>query len=146
MEIRIGEAAPVQQADAQGKQARRTAEDFGFTLRRLGDEGLAERVGELINEIRTQGEKIARHTDIRDMRVYRALIGDFINEIVANSYTLTRKNVIDRRGHHRPYNLVWLVNKDLDELARELLKEEKDNLAILDKIGEIQGLLLDMLV
>ena len=33
---------------------------------------------------------------------------------------------------------------NLDELAKELMKEEKDHLAILSKIGEIRGLLLDI--
>ncbi|MCI8752722.1 MAG: YaaR family protein, partial [Lachnospiraceae bacterium] len=32
----------------------------------------------------------------------------------------------------------------LDELAAELLKDEKDNIAILSKIDEIRGLLLDI--
>ena len=30
------------------------------------------------------------------------------------------------------------------QLAQELMKDEKDNLAILNKIGEIRGLLLDI--
>jgi uncharacterized protein YaaR (DUF327 family) len=32
----------------------------------------------------------------------------------------------------------------LDELASELLKEEKDNLAILGKIDDIRGMLMDI--
>ena len=32
----------------------------------------------------------------------------------------------------------------LDELAKELVKEEQDNIAILAKIGEIEGLNLDI--
>jgi hypothetical protein len=36
------------------------------------------------------------------------------------------------------------VDKNLDELAEELMKEEQDNLTILNKIGEIEGLLLDI--
>ena len=35
-------------------------------------------------------------------------------------------------------------NDLLDLLAQELMKDEKDNLAILNKIGEIRGLLLDI--
>ena len=31
------------------------------------------------------------------------------------------------------------------ELAQELVKDEKDHITILSKIGEIQGLLLDIL-
>ncbi|MBQ9700854.1 MAG: DUF327 family protein, partial [Lachnospiraceae bacterium] len=38
-----------------------------------------------------------------------------------------------------------LIDENLDELAGELLKDEKDNIAILSKIGEIEGLLLDIL-
>ena len=41
--------------------------------------------------------------------------------------------------------LTVVVDKNLDELAGELVKEEKDNLSILGKIGEIQELLLDVL-
>ena len=37
------------------------------------------------------------------------------------------------------------MDENLDELAKELMKDEKDNLMILGKIGEIRGLLLDIL-
>ena len=39
---------------------------------------------------------------------------------------------------------IRLVDENLDQLAQELMKDEKDNLAILNKIGEIRGLLLDI--
>ena len=51
---------------------------------------------------------------------------------------------MDRRGRHRVYGLVKLVDKNLDDLAGELVKEEKDHLAILGKVDEIRGLLLDI--
>ena len=51
---------------------------------------------------------------------------------------------MDRRGRHRVYGIVRLVDKNLDELAQELVKDEKDNLAVLNKVGEIRGLLLDI--
>ena len=35
--------------------------------------------------------------------------------------------------------------RDMDELAQELVKDEKDHIAILSKIGEIRGLILDIL-
>jgi len=44
------------------------------------------------------------------------------------------------------YGIVRLINKDLDELAQELLKSKKDHLKILEKTDEIRGLLLDILV
>lgn len=41
--------------------------------------------------------------------------------------------------------MIKRVNAALDELAQELMKDEKDHLLILDKIDEIRGLLLDIL-
>ena len=81
---------------------------------------------------------------IRDMKKYRGLVKDFMNEVVNRSHKFSRENFLDRRGRHRVYGLVKLVDKNLDDLAGELVKEEKDHLAILGKVDEIRGLLLDI--
>ena len=36
------------------------------------------------------------------------------------------------------------MDKNLDELASELVKDEKDHLAIIGKVDDIRGLLLDI--
>ena len=82
--------------------------------------------------------------DIRDMKKYRELVKDFLNEVVNRSHKFSRENFLDRRGRHRVYGIVKLVNKNLDDLAGELVKDEKDHLAILSRVGEIRGLLLDV--
>ena len=51
---------------------------------------------------------------------------------------------MDRKGRHRVYGIVRLIDENLDELAQELIKDEQDSIAILNKIGEIRGLLLDI--
>ena len=78
------------------------------------------------------------------MKKYRGLIKEFMNEIINRSHEFSRENFLDRRGRHRVYGIVRLIDEKLDELAQELVKDEKDNLAILAKIGEIRGLLLDI--
>lgn len=120
--------------------------EFSFTLNKVGDEHLMERLNSLIEDITVQGKKLADHMDIKDMKNYRGLITDFINEVVTNSHKFSRENFLDRRGRHRVYGIVKLVNKDLDDLAQELLKKEKDHIAILDKTDEIRGLLLDIII
>ena len=78
------------------------------------------------------------------MQRYRLLIKDFLNEVVSRSHAFSRENFLDRKGRHRVYGIVRLVDENLDQLAQELMKDEQDNLAILSKIGEIEGLLLDI--
>ena len=79
------------------------------------------------------------------MKKYRALIRDFMNEIVNRSHKFSRENFLDRKGRHRVYGIIRLVDENLNELAEELIKDEVDHITILNKIGEIQGLLLDIL-
>jgi len=146
MDFKISDITPSASAEVRTEAKKPVSEDFRFTLRRLGDEGLAERLELLVADITAQGEKISRHMDIRDMRAYRAMITEFISEVVTNAYKFTRENYLNRRGHHMVYSIVRLINSELDGLAQELLKDEKDHIAILEKTGYIQGLLLDLLI
>lgn len=120
--------------------------DFKFTLNKVEDDNLMAKLNSLINEITSQSEKISKHMDIRDMKKYKSLITDFMNEVVTNSHEFSRKNFLDRRGRHRVYGIVKLVNKELDDLAQNLLNSEKKQIDILDKTGEIRGLLLDLII
>lgn len=118
---------------------------FKFTLAsQIEEKDLQQRLNSLMEDITAQGEKITEHMDIKDMKRYRELVKDFMNEVVNRSHKFSRENFLDRRGRHRVYGIVKLVDKNLDELATELVKDEKDHLAILGKVGEIRGLLLDI--
>ncbi len=144
--IRISETTPIAQTDLTPVKERVSNEEFSFTLNRIGEAGLKERLDGLISDITVQGKKIAEHMDIKDLKQYKNLIGDFINEVVTNSHQFTRENFLDRRGRHRVYGIVKLINKEVDDLAQELLKKEKDHIKILDKTDEIRGLLLDIMI
>ena len=118
---------------------------FKFTLAsHIAEADLQARLNTLMEDITMQGDRLAKKRDIRDMKKYRGLIKDFLNEIINRSHQFSRENFLDRRGRHRVYGIIRLVDQTLDELAQELVKDEQDNLAILAKIGEIRGLLLDI--
>ena len=118
---------------------------FKFTLSSaIGDAQLQARVEELMKDITLQGTRIAEHMDIRDLKRYRGLVREFLEEVVYRSHKFSRENFLDRRGRHRVYGIIKLIDENLDELAGELVEDEKDHLSILSKIGEIQGLLLDI--
>ena len=144
MDIKVNqvvEPLPVQET----QKTEQATGDFKFMLAsNIQESELQEKLTGLMAEITAQGEKISKKKDIRDMKKYRGLIKDFMNEIVNRSHSFSRENFLDRKGRHRVYGIVRLVDQTLDELAQELCKEEKDNMAVLAKIGEIRGLLLDI--
>ncbi len=144
MDIKINNINPTPQAPAP-EQVQDANGDFKFVLTsKLEDANLAERLNLMMQDIIQQGERIAKKNDIKDMQRYRILIKDFMNEVVTRSHVFSRENFLDRKGRHRVYGIIRQVDKELDELAQELVKDESNHIDILAKIGQIQGLLLDI--
>lgn len=144
MDLKVNQLLQTQQVE-QTKQVQESDGSFKFTLAsHIEESELQARLNTLMEEITMQGEKLGKRRDVKDMKHYRSLIKDFMNEIVSRSHNFSRENFLDRRGRHRVYGIIRLVDQNLDELAQELMKDEQDHIAILDKIGEIQGLLLDI--
>lgn len=133
--------APVTQTQS----AQPTDGTFKFILAsNITEADLQAHLSNLMEEITRQGEALNKKRDIRDMRKYRMLIKEFLNEIINRSHSFSRENFLDRRGRHRVYGIIRLIDKNLDELAQALVSDEKDNIDILSKIGEIRGLILDI--
>lgn len=146
MDIKVTQAAPItEMPKTDTVQAGDDA--FKFILSsNIEESALQERLTLLMEDITQQGNKITKKMDIRDMKKYRALVKEFMNEVVNRSHKFSRENFLDRRGRHRVYGIIRQVDDTLDAIAQELMKDEKDHLVILAKIGEIRGLLLDILM
>ncbi|MGN0351490.1 MAG: YaaR family protein [Roseburia sp.] len=145
MDIKVNTTTPVTQVPDTVKTELGDG-SFKYTLASaIDDADLQAKIDSLLTDITKQGNLIAQHMDIRDMKKYREKIREFMNEVVYRSHKFSRENFLDRKGRHRVYGLVRLVDENLDELARELCSDEKDHISILSKIGEIRGLLLDIL-
>ena len=145
MDIRVSDVSQVQQTES-AKSTAPVDDTFKFTLASaIDDAELQEKLTNLMNDIATQGKLLSEHMDIRDMKRYRGLVKDFLNEVVNRSHKFSRENFLDRRGRHRVYGMIKLVDEKMDELATALVQDEKDHLDILNKVGEIRGLLLDII-
>lgn len=145
MDIRVNNMQQLNQVE-QKAPVQETDGSFKFTLiSNIEEQGLKERLNLMMQEITMQGKKLGKHMDVRDMKHYRALIKEFMNEIVSRSHEFKRENFLDKKGRHRVYGMIKLVDNKLDELAQELIKDEKDHLTILAKVDEIRGMLLDLL-
>ena len=117
---------------------------FAEALQKKGETDLDTRLAKLMSEINLQGEQLGKNMDIKELKQYKRLIAEFMDEVVNSSLKYTKHNQFDRRGRHKVYAMVKKVNAKVEELSREFLKEEKDNIMILDSIGTIKGMLLDI--
>lgn len=144
MDLRVNAARQVSPTEAV-EQNQITDDKFRFILSsKIGDADLVARLNEMLKDITQQGKLLSKRKDIRDMQRYRVLIKGFLNEIITRSHSFSRENYLDRRGRHRVYGIIRLVDENLDALAKSLLEDEKDNIDVMGRIGTIEGLLLDI--
>ena len=123
-------------------------ENSGFrrTLTDLSKDMYTARIAEMKNEIDEQGKRLGDRVDVREFERYRRLIREFLDEIVSNGYTFSREDAYASRGRHRYIATVKVVDEKLDALGKEVIKEQADKIDILNKIDDIRGLLLDLMM
>jgi uncharacterized protein YaaR (DUF327 family) len=119
---------------------------FFSVAKSVEDKNVVERLRSMAADISAQGEKLADKVDIRELRAYKKMIADFMDEAVGNSRKFSKQSFLDRRGRHKVYAVIKKVNGELDELTKEVLAGEKDRIKILKKLDEIRGLILDILM
>lgn len=145
MDLKVTQMQQLAQVE-QKPQVTESDGSFRFTLlSSIEEQELRASLSLMMEDITQQGHKLGKRMDIRDMKLYRKMIKEFMNEIVSHSHKFSRENFLDKKGRHRVYGMIKLVDEALDELAEELMRDEKDHIAILGKIDEIRGLLLDII-
>jgi Uncharacterized protein conserved in bacteria len=117
---------------------------FSYQLKKLETKNYEEKVKVLADKIESQGKKLGKKADIRELKVYKQLISEFLDEAVSHSHSFMKKNFLDRRGRHRVYAIIKKINEGLIELTNEVLKSQQDNISILKKLDDIRGLILDL--
>ena len=117
---------------------------FSASLKKMENVNYQERIKLLVDKIQDQGKKLEKKADIRDLKIYKQLISEFLDEAVSNSHLFSKRNFLDRRGRHRVYAVIKKINEELIELTNEVLKAESDNIKILQKLDDIRGLIMDL--
>jgi len=119
---------------------------FRRTLTDLSKDMYADRLKDMKQDIDEQGKRLGERVDVKEFEKYRRLIREFLDEIVSNGYTFSREDAYASRGKHRYIATVRIVDEKLDALGKEVIKEHADKIEILNKIDDIRGLLLDLMM
>ncbi|MCE5236828.1 MAG: YaaR family protein [Clostridiaceae bacterium] len=118
--------------------------DFEHSMQDRSRADYEQYIGELKEKIYKQGEMVAKRADLSEYQKYRELISELISETISNSYAFCKLSQFDARGRHKVYAVIRKVNKRLDDMAAEVLKNESDRIKLLDIADDIRGLIVDM--
>lgn len=119
---------------------------FQNSLKSAEDTSYEFYIGEMAKKIAEQGEKLGKKMDIRELRLYKKLISEFIDGALGSSLKFSRQSLLDRRGRHKVYALIKKINNEIGLLTEDVISKEKNNIVILQRIDDIRGLVLDMIL
>ncbi|RAK19921.1 hypothetical protein B0I26_105103 [Anoxybacillus vitaminiphilus] len=103
-----------------------------------------ERVQQQVKEIEEQGKKLAESRTVEDLKKYKKLVKQFLDDAVKNGLQLEQQRGFSRGGRSRIYKIVKEVDQKLIELTNAVLQKEQKGLDLLSLVGEIQGLIINI--
>lgn len=117
---------------------------FGQMITKHEQRMQTDTITRLLGDISSAGDRLARSRNLRDMAKYKMLIRKFLQETVDFGMGLKQSHTWNRFGEGRKLKIVETIDEKLVELAEEILNQEKSSIDLLDKIGEIKGLLINL--
>ncbi|MZP29257.1 DUF327 family protein [Heliobacterium undosum] len=100
---------------------------------------------EMLARIDESANALAQNQTVGNFKKYRELVKKFLAQVVGGAYQLREQTGWDRRGRHKSLITVEKIDRHLDEMASRFLAQQAEPIDILAKIGEIRGLLLDII-
>lgn len=120
--------------------------DFKEKLSEINQQEIKERLDKLMKIIDEHGERLKKTLDEKNLIEYKKRVKDFLKTIQGEFAHAKQSFSWDGRGNMRTYTIIEKIDNKLDSLHQMFMEEQADSLEILNKIGEIRGLLLDLYV
>jgi uncharacterized protein len=101
-------------------------------------------VEEMLDAVFSAGDELKKSPTFESIKDYRNKVSDFIRFAVRNSIvveeTTSGANILKRKR----FTLVKVIDEKLEALALSVLGAQKEQMTILARIDEINGLLVDL--
>ena len=100
----------------------------------------------LLDEVHEKGESLKKDALFGPLKEYRHAVKCFLRYIIDNCYEATKKigTRNPRTMMQKKYLVIQVVDEKLESLATHVLKNQVDQLDILQRVDEINGILVDL--
>lgn len=119
------------------------SKSFSDVMQQHGEQATQDELNRRFNEIQQQGDRLARMMTIRELKAYRLLVKRFLEDTVRRGVGMKETKGWDRRGRGKRYKLLDELDSALLAMGDEMLDTEQGKIDLLQKIGEIRGLLIN---
>jgi len=104
-----------------------------------------EQLNQKLQDIHRQGDSVAKNMTVRELMLYRQMVKLFLEDTIRRGVGLKEVRGFDRRGRVKRYKLLDEIDATLVTMAEDLLDSEEGRIELLNKIGEIRGILINLM-
>lgn len=98
----------------------------------------------MLKDIDSQGLQLSEHPNFHELRKYKTLVKKFMEEVTSKGVGLYQTESWDPYGGNKTLKTIQVLDKKLVELTNHVLQQQNEGLSILERIGEIKGLLINL--
>lgn len=103
-----------------------------------------DQLSRFLTDIETFGKRLTKSRNFKDLAKFKGLVKRFVKEAVDSGLSHETAKSFDLYGNSRTLGLVKEIDEKLIQLTEEMLDQEKPAIDLLDRIGEIKGLLINL--
>lgn len=101
-------------------------------------------LAQLLKELDEYGARLVKSFSLYDLKQYKDTLKAFLKDTYAQVYTLKEETGWTRQGKPKTYQLIQRINLEVEELSKLVLSKQRDPLKILEKLGQIRGIVVDL--
>lgn len=98
----------------------------------------------LLSDIEAFGKRLTKSRNFKDLARFKGLVKRFVKEAVDSGLSHETSKSFDLYGNSRTLGLVKEIDDKLIQLTEEMMDQEKPAIDLLERIGEIKGLLINL--
>ncbi|MEA5632212.1 YaaR family protein [Bacillus velezensis] len=98
----------------------------------------------LLSDIEAFGIRLTKSRNFKDLARFKGLVKRFVKEAVDSGLSHETSKSFDLYGNSRTLGLVKEIDDKLIQLTEEMMDQEKPAIDLLERIGEIKGLLINL--
>ncbi|MDR0127236.1 MULTISPECIES: YaaR family protein [Bacillus] len=134
----------LEKRELQAIKGGQTSASFKASMETQGGKMRLEQLTIMLSDIEVFGKKLTKSRNLKDLARFKGLVKRFVKETVDNGLNIETSRSFDLYGNTRTLALVKALDEKLIELTEDMMDQEKPSIDLLERIGEIKGLLINL--
>ena len=99
---------------------------------------------DLLDAVFEAGDRLKRNGDTATLMAYKAAVKRFLSAVVDRAMTVEEQTSGSNIMKRKRYTLVQVIDTKLEQLAAGMISSQQDQLDLLARVDEVNGLLIDL--